>query len=103
MLQSDDADAPLCPLGAAPVFAWAWGLTEHGRAASRLSRSVVATGWHSSVRARSPPKKEKKRKKKSKIWPDAAIAQLGERQTEDLKVPGSIPGLGKKSWTHVAK
>ena len=23
-----------------------------------------------------------------------AIAQLGERQTEDLKVPGSIPGLG---------
>ena len=25
----------------------------------------------------------------------AAIAQLGERQTEDLKVPGWIPGLGK--------
>ena len=25
----------------------------------------------------------------------AAIAQLGERQTEDLKVPSSIPGLGK--------
>ena len=24
----------------------------------------------------------------------AAIAQLGKRQTEDLKVPGSIPGLG---------
>ena len=24
----------------------------------------------------------------------AAIAQLGERQTEDLKVPGSIPELG---------
>jgi hypothetical protein len=24
----------------------------------------------------------------------AAIGQLGERQTEDLKVPGSIPGLG---------
>ena len=24
----------------------------------------------------------------------AVIAQLGERQTEDLKVPGSIPGLG---------
>ena len=24
----------------------------------------------------------------------AAIVQLGERQTEDLKVPGSIPGLG---------
>ena len=24
----------------------------------------------------------------------AAIAQLGERQTEDLKVPRSIPGLG---------
>ena len=27
-------------------------------------------------------------------YPLAAIAQLGERQTEDLKVPGSIPGLG---------
>ena len=27
-------------------------------------------------------------------FPEAAIAQLGERQTEDLKVPGSIPGLG---------
>jgi hypothetical protein len=26
--------------------------------------------------------------------PTAAIAQLGERQTEDLEVPGSIPGLG---------
>ena len=26
--------------------------------------------------------------------PVAEIAQLGERQTEDLKVPGSIPGLG---------
>ena len=24
----------------------------------------------------------------------AMIAQLGERQTEDLKVPGSIPGVG---------
>ena len=26
----------------------------------------------------------------------AAIAQLGEHQTEDLKVPGSIPGGGKE-------
>ena len=25
---------------------------------------------------------------------EAALAQLGERQTEDLKVPGSIPGGG---------
>ena len=25
----------------------------------------------------------------------AGIAQLGERQTEDLKVPGSIPGHGR--------
>ena len=25
---------------------------------------------------------------------DASVAQLGERQTEDLKVPGSIPGRG---------
>jgi hypothetical protein len=29
----------------------------------------------------------------------AAIAQLGERQTEDLKVPGSIPGLGTHLFT----
>ena len=28
----------------------------------------------------------------------AAIAQLGERQTEDLKVPGSIPGGGMYSF-----
>ena len=28
---------------------------------------------------------------------EAAIAQLGERQTEDLKVPGSIPGLGTRA------
>ena len=36
----------------------------------------------------------------------AAIAQLGERQTEDLEVPGSIPGFGIlcprtfSGWTH---
>ena len=35
----------------------------------------------------------------------AAMAQLGERQTEDPKVPGSIPGLGTfrtslKLWPH---
>ena len=30
-------------------------------------------------------------------FPEAAIAQLGERQTEDLKVPSSIPGLGMLS------
>ena len=29
------------------------------------------------------------------MYRTAAIAQLGERQTEDLKVPGSIPGRGK--------
>ena len=28
------------------------------------------------------------------MFPCAGIAQLGERQTEDLKVPGSIPGHG---------
>ena len=28
------------------------------------------------------------------VMSNAAIAQLGERQTEDLKVPGSIPGEG---------
>ena len=28
------------------------------------------------------------------LFSAAAIAQLGERQTEDLEVPGSIPGLG---------
>ena len=31
------------------------------------------------------------------IFSEAAIAQLGERQTQDLKVPGSIPGLGMSS------
>ena len=31
------------------------------------------------------------------IFAEAVIAQLGERQTEDLKVPGSIPGLGMSS------
>ena len=30
----------------------------------------------------------------------AAIAQLGERQTEDLKVPGLIPGLGIGNLFH---
>ena len=30
----------------------------------------------------------------------AALAQLGERQTEDLKVPGSIPG-GGTFWIHI--
>ena len=30
---------------------------------------------------------------------EAAVAQLGERQTEDLKVPGSIPGGGNEfAW-----
>ena len=29
-------------------------------------------------------------------FPEAPIAQLGERQTEDLKVPGPIPGLGTR-------
>ena len=31
----------------------------------------------------------------TQIFAAAKIAQLGERQTEDLKVSGSIPGLGK--------
>ena len=30
----------------------------------------------------------------------AAIAQLGERQTEDLKVPSSILGLGIFCWSN---
>jgi|SaaInl59LU_5_DNA_1037362.scaffolds.fasta_scaffold26383_1 hypothetical protein len=33
----------------------------------------------------------------------AAIAQLGERQTEDLKVPGSIPGLGRLHFARARK
>ena len=28
------------------------------------------------------------------VLQEAEIAQLGERQTEDLPVPGSIPGFG---------
>ena len=34
---------------------------------------------------------------------NAAIAQLGERQTEDLKVPGSIPGLGISNTCHLSR
>ena len=30
----------------------------------------------------------------------ANLAQLGERQTEDLKVPGSIPGVGTSFCFH---
>ena len=97
MLQSDHADAHLCLWVLHLYLHGAWGLTVHGRAASQLSRSVVATGWPSAAKVRS------QEQNKSKIWPEAAIAQLGERQTEDLKAPGSIPGLGKDSWTHVAK
>ena len=37
----------------------------------------------------------------SSLPPQAAIAQLGERQTEDLKVRGSIPGLGILSHVHL--
>ena len=33
----------------------------------------------------------------------AAIAQLGERQTEDLKVPGSIPGGGNLQFSFFFK
>ena len=33
----------------------------------------------------------------------AAIAQLGERQTEDLNVPGSIPGLGTNIYMYVCE
>ena len=33
-------------------------------------------------------------KSTNQLYFQAAIAQLGERQTEDLKVPGSIPGRG---------
>ena len=33
---------------------------------------------------------------KHRMNSQAAIAQLGECQTEDLKVPGSIPGLGNR-------
>ena len=32
------------------------------------------------------------------VFYQAVIAQLGERQTEDLKVPGSIPGRGSFFW-----
>ena len=42
--------------------------------------------------------------KRIRIEDMAAIAQLGERRTEDLKVPGSIPGLGiaLDSWFSLA-
>ena len=33
----------------------------------------------------------------------ADLAQLGERQTEDLKVPGSIPGVGTPFYFYTAR
>ena len=33
-------------------------------------------------------------RKSGRPVPEAATAQVGERETEDLKVPGSIPDLG---------
>ena len=35
------------------------------------------------------------------MWDRAKIAQLGEHQTEDLNLPGSILGLGKDNDQHV--
>ena len=43
------------------------------------------------------PKKKQKALKLAAKGISAEIAQLGERQTEDLNVPGSIPGFGKWS------
>ena len=31
----------------------------------------------------------------------AQVAQLGERQTEDLNVPGSSPGLGMRFYLQI--
>ena len=43
------------------------------------------------------PKKKEKTFNLAAKGISAEIAQLGERQTEDLNVPGSIPGFGKMS------
>ena len=48
----------------------------YARQPRQTQRHAIPNGVHAEFRSR------------------AAIAQLGERQTEDLKVPGSIPGLG---------
>ena len=45
----------------------------------------------------SPDRPGFKSRTRNNIISKASLAQLGERQTEDLKVPGSIPGGG----THI--
>ena len=75
-----------------------------------FTESVDHRVWHThgkpeaqsivTLRQKQGQRKEKKPKMQIPDWKwhpfraRAAIAQLGERQTEDLKVPGSIPGLG---------
>ena len=47
-------------------------------------------------------RKNAKQERVSNTFARAAIAQLGKRQTEDLKVPASIPGLGIFVLLHAA-
>ena len=59
------------------------------RRRSRVRSSVgVAFAWLQKVREALAGSDSKH------VITKAAVAQLGERQTEDLKVPGSIPGGG---------
>ena len=53
---------------------------------------VSIVGQYSRLSLGRPGFKSRTRKN---IYIKAFIAQLGERQTEDLKAPGSIPGEGK--------
>ena len=62
----------------------------------RMKENINKSGGHAygSRRKMCPQKLRKHYTNLSAKMDTAAIAQLGERQTEDLKVPGSIPGLG---------
>ncbi|CAI5724355.1 unnamed protein product [Peronospora farinosa] len=46
------------------------------------------------ARTRNPHREDQKLNPLPHATGVASVAQLGERQTEDLKVPGSIPGRG---------
>ena len=79
-------------LGAIEKAAWPSGLR-------RQLQALVRKGASSNLAAVTTfcitnTKLEIRSRRNLLIAVEAAIAQLGERQTEDLEVPGSIPGLG---------
>ena len=77
---------PQTPCGAASQNSSAWGISSIGRV-----RALQARGTGIETRILHL----------LYLQLSAALAQLGERQTEDLKVPGSIPGGGIFSREHI--